>query len=413
MKYPLHVTSEIGELKAVLLHRPGREIENLMPEHLERLLFDDIPYLPAMQKEHDYFASVLRNEGVEVLYLEKLAAEALHSEEIRQRFVDQVLKENQLGFDESGQHLREYLLGLSSDQLVESVISGVRKTEVPKSKNLHLYELMNAQYPFYLDPMPNLYFTRDPAAAIGNGISINRMNREIRRRESLFLDYIVKYHPRFAKHSIPLWYDRTDPFSMEGGDQLVLSPQVVAVGVSERTNSHAVEALARRLFQKSEGFRQVIAIEIPKMRAFMHLDTVFTMVDRDKFTVHPEVFDAIHEMEIFVLEPDEEDQLRITRRTNLAQTLREVLGLTEIDLIPCGGGDSVAAAREQWNDGSNTLAIAPGVVVTYDRNSASNQALREHGVQVIEIPGSELGRGRGGPRCMSMPLVRDDVVFAN
>ena len=410
MNHPLHVTSEIGELRTVLLHRPGREVENLTPEYLERLLFDDIPYLPAIRKEHDYFAQTLRNRGIEVVYLETLAAEALKSAEIREQFVEDILTESKANVTSAFYHLKEYLLSLTNEQLVEKVMSGIRKSEIREEKKNHLYEMMEEHYPFYLDPMPNLYFTRDPAAVIGNGISINRMRRRARRRESLFMDYIIRYHPRFTSHQIPVWFERDFRFSMEGGDQLVLNRHVLAVGVSERTTAQAIEQLALNLFAGQEDIRKVLAVEIPKSRAFMHLDTVFTMVDRNKFTVHPEILGPQGEMRIYILEPEEEKEtVKISERNNLIETLKEVLGLEEVVLIPCGGGDFIASAREQWNDGSNTLAIAPGVVVTYDRNYVSNQLLREHGVEVIEVPSSELARGRGGPRCMSMPLIRDDI----
>ena len=410
MKHPLHITSEIGELRTVLLHRPGREVENLTPEYLERLLFDDIPYLPAIQKEHDYFAQTLRNRGIEVVYLETLLAEALHNTELREQFIEDILEESKANVNSTFYHLKEYLLSLPNEQLVEKIMSGIRKSEIQEEKKMHLYEIMDDHYPFYLDPMPNLYFTRDPAAVIGNGISINRMSRGARRRESLFIDYIIRYHPRFASHKIPIWFERNYRFSIEGGDILVLNKNVLAVGVSERTTAQAIERLALNLFDKQKDIQKVVAVEIPKSRAFMHLDTVFTMVDREKFTVHPGILGPHGEMRIYILEPGEEKgTIKISERNNLIKTLKEVLELQEVVLIPCGGGDSIASAREQWNDGSNTLAIAPGVVATYDRNYVSNQQLRDYGVEVIEVPSSELSRGRGGPRCMSMPLIREDI----
>ncbi|PHB25126.1 arginine deiminase [Bacillus pseudomycoides] len=410
MKHPIHVTSEIGELQTVLLKRPGKEVENLTPDYLQQLLFDDIPYLPIIQKEHDYFAQTLRNRGVEVLYLEKLAAEALVDKKLREEFVDRILKEGQTDVNVAHQTLKEYLLSFSNEELIQKIMGGVRKNEIETSKKTHLYELMEDHYPFYLDPMPNLYFTRDPAASIGDGLTINKMREPARRRESLFMEYIIKHHPRFASHDVPVWLDRDYKFPIEGGDELILNEETIAIGVSARTSAKAIERLAKNLFSRQNKIKKVLAIEIPKCRAFMHLDTVFTMVDYDKFTIHPAIQGPKGNMNIYILEKGkDEETLKITHRTSLTEALKEVLGLSELVLIACGGGDVIASAREQWNDGSNTLAIAPGVVVTYDRNYVSNALLREHGIEVIEVLSSELSRGRGGPRCMSMPIVRKDI----
>ncbi|OCA84809.1 arginine deiminase [Pradoshia sp. D12] len=410
MTNPIHVTSEIGTLKTVMLKRPGKEVENLTPEYLERLLFDDIPYLPIIQEEHDYFANTLRDQGIEVLYLEKLAAESLTNPEVKEEFVSRMLEESNAKVQGTFENLKEYLLSFSNEDMVDKIMSGIRKNELEISKKTHLYELMEDHYPFYTDPMPNLYFTRDPAAAIGNGLTINNMREPARRRESMFMEYIIKHHPRFAGKDVPVWLDRTYHNPIEGGDELVLSPEVVAIGVSARTSAKAIEKFALSILNKQNQFKKVIAIEIPSCRAFMHLDTVFTMVDYNKFTMHPMIQGPGGKMNIYILEKGaDEFNVNITHRTDIKETLKEVLNLPELEIILCGDGDEIAAPREQWNDGSNTLAIAPGVVVTYDRNYISNECLRKHGVKVIEIKSSELSRGRGGPRCMSMPLVREDI----
>jgi arginine deiminase len=409
---PLHITSEIGTLKTVMVHRPGAELENLTPEYLTDLLFDDIPYLEVAQKEHDAFTDLLRSRGIEVLYLDKTAAEALADEAARQSFVDEMLFASKQGERRVTNALREHLLALPPLEMVQKIMAGVRKDEItlPPEHQQQLHDMVeHDHYPFYLDPMPNLYFTRDPAATIGSGLTINRMHWPARRRESLFMKYIIMHHPRFAGHEVPVWYDRDHRFSMEGGDELVISHDTMVIGLSERTTPEAVETMATKLFASSD-FKRVIAIEIPKSHAFMHMDTVFTMIDRDKFTIHPEIRDRGGKLNMFVLEKvDGQDYPKITKETDLEHVLRVALSLDHVTLIECGGGDEISAAREQWNDGSNTLAIAPGVVVTYDRNYVTNKTLREHGVEVLEISGAELGRGRGGPRCMSMPMVREDI----
>ncbi|TMW70168.1 arginine deiminase [Alteribacter natronophilus] len=407
---PFWIQSEIGQLDSVIVKRPGYEVENLTPDTLKRLLFDDIPYLPAIQREHDEFTKRLRERGTEVLYLEKLLAETLEDATIREQFLDQIITESQSDLHCSRQTLKEYLRSFSTDGLVAKVMGGVRKSEISQERKTNLYELMDDHQPFYLDPMPNLYFTRDPSCVIGNGISINAMSEPARRRESVFMDYIVRYHPAFAENEIPRWFDRTSRYALEGGDQLILNEETVAVGVSARTTPQAIEEMARNLFAGNPSFTRVVAVEIPKSRAFMHLDTVFTMVDKEQFTIHPAIHGPGGEMRIYVIRPGmEKGSVEIEERTHIVDTLKEVLNLSEVGLIQCGGGDEIAAAREQWNDGSNTLAIAPGVVVTYDRNYISNECLREAGIEVIEIPSSELSRGRGGPRCMSMPIRRKDL----
>ncbi|HAR5801405.1 TPA: arginine deiminase [Staphylococcus pseudintermedius] len=409
-KNPIQVNSEIGTLKTVLLKRPGKELENLVPDHLSGLLFDDIPYLKVAQEEHDKFAQVLRDEGVEVVYLEQLAAEAIADKAVREQFIDDILAESQKTVLGHEKEIKALFKNLSDQELVDKIMAGVRKEEIQLEMN-HLVEYMDDRYPFYLDPMPNLYFTRDPQASIGRGMTINRMYWRARRRESIFMTYILAHHPRFKDADVPVWLDRNCPFNIEGGDELILSKEVLAIGISERTSAQAIERLARQiLFDDQSTFTKVLAIEIPNSRSFMHLDTVFTMIDYDKFTMHAAIFKEENQMNIFTIEKDETKQdIRISHSSQLKQTLEDALHVDNIQFIPTGNGDAIDGAREQWNDGSNTFTIRPGVVVTYDRNYVSNQLLREHGVKVIEITGSELVRGRGGPRCMSQPLYREDI----
>lgn len=412
LKHPISVHSEIGKLEAVLVKRPGRELENLTPDYMERLLFDDIPALPVAQKEHDDFAAVLRDNGAEVLYLEELSAEALDAGEgAREAFVEDILLESSHTVGGYEDFIGEYLLSLPSDKLVDEVMCGIRKCKVDAPGVKGLQDLMDRRYPFYLDPMPNLYFTRDPAASMGHGMTINRMYAVARQRESLFMQYVLKFHPRFAPYDVPVWLDRDQTYHIEGGDELVLTTDTVAIGVSQRTSAPAIENLARSLFARQNGITRVLALEIPETRAFMHLDTVFTMVNYNQFTIHPAIQNDDGGLNIYTLEadPDSPRGLSFTHNDDLRGTLKDVLGVDELDLIPCGGGDPLVAAREQWNDGSNTLAIAPGKVVTYSRNYVSNDLMREHGLEVLEITGSELSRGRGGPRCMSQPIVRAAV----
>ncbi|ALN77538.1 MULTISPECIES: arginine deiminase [Staphylococcus] len=410
MKRTINVNSEIGRLKTVLLKRPGKELENLVPDYLDGLLFDDIPYLKVAQREHDYFAEVLKNEGVEVLYLEKLTAESLTEPQVREQFIDEILAESRKTVLGHEAEIKALFSKLDNQSLVDKIMAGVRKEEI-NLKTTHLVEYMDDKYPFYLDPMPNLYFTRDPQASVGNGVTINRMYWRARRRESIFMQYILKHHPDFKDSDIPVWVDRDSPFNIEGGDELVLSKEVLAIGISERTSAQAIERLARSIFSNPVStFKKIIAIEIPTSRTFMHLDTVFTMIDYDKFTMHAAILKSEGHMNIFTIEPCVgDDNIKITHSNQLKQTLEDALNIDNIEFIPTGNGDTIDGPREQWNDGSNTLCIRPGVVVTYDRNYVSNTLLREKGLKVIEIPGGELVRGRGGPRCMSQPLYREDI----
>jgi len=402
----IHNTSEIGRLRRVMLHRPGGELENLMPEYLERLLFDDIPYLREAQREHDAFADCLRGQGVEVVYLSDLVAESITDGEVRRDLLRQFLDEADLRSPRLRESLEDYLGALPDREMIAAMMAGVRKSQL-RREGVRLGDYLSDagdDYPFAVDPLPNLYFTRDPFATIGTGVSIHKMHTPTRNRETLFGKFIFQHHPVYK--NAPQWYDRGETSSLEGGDILVLSPQVLAVGISQRTQEDSIDALAETVLSRSKTFKKVLAFNIPKTRSFMHLDTVFTMVDYDKFTVHPNI---LKEITVFVMELDEGGKMSIRQEDGrLEDILKEHLELDAVKLIPCGQGSEIDAAREQWSDGSNTLAIAPGEVVVYSRNYVTNRSLEEAGVRIHEIPSAELSRGRGGPRCMSMPLWRDD-----
>ena len=405
----IHVTSEIKPLKKVLLHRPGNELLNLTPDTLEELLFDDIPFLKIAQQEHDAFAKILRDNGVEVVYLENLVAEVFDLyPEVREQFLRQFLKEANITGDKYTKLIIEYLNENypSNLELVLKTMEGMRLSELPKEEATTLIDRVeNYDEVMLLDPLPNLYFQRDPFASVGNGVLLHKMYSKTRSRETIYDEYVFKYHPDFK--DVPLYYSRNDVDHIEGGDVLNLNESTLAIGISQRTNPDAIERTAKRIFADENSLiRTIYAFHIPKSRAFMHLDTVFTQIDYDKFTYHPAILGTL---QVFKLTPGKDGQVDIEEiNDTLEHVLEKALNLDHVELIPCGGGDMIAAAREQWNDGSNTLCIAPGVIVVYERNDVTNEVLRQHGLKVLEMPSCELSRGRGGPRCMSMPLIRED-----
>ncbi len=407
LKTGLHNTSEIGRLKKVMLHRPGKELENLMPEYLERLLFDDIPYLKVAQEEHDAFAQCLRDNGAEVVYLRDLVEETLAEPDVRRELTEQFLDEAGLKNHRIREILQDYFAEMDDGALVDTMMAGVRKSDIRGFETGKLADYLSFrsdEYPFLIDPMPNLYFTRDPFATIGTGVSLHRMHTVTRNRETLFGKFIFQYHPVYK--DAPKWYDRGETSSLEGGDILILSPEVLAVGISQRTEEDSIDKFAHTVLSISKTFKKILAFNIPKSRSFMHLDTVFTMVDRDKFTVHPNI---LSEITVYVMElVDGKVHIR-EEQGRLEDILKKHLELEKVTLIKCGSDSPIDAAREQWSDGSNTLAIAPGEVVVYERNYVTNRILEDNGITVHTIPCSELSRGRGGPRCMSMPFVREDM----
>lgn len=407
----IKVNSEIGKLEKVMLHRPGKELEQLVPGDLERLLFDDIPYLKTAQNEHDLFAGIMRGQGVEVMYLEDMLSDVLKSDRmLREEFIRQFINEGGVKDNKVKETLFSYVNEIEDEKdIVLKLISGVRIGELDTKMSRPLVDLIKSDNQFVLDPIPNLYFTRDPFACIGNGVSLNSMYSRTRRRETLFGKYVLENHPDFGGN-IPFYYKRENPYFIEGGDILVLSNKVLAVGISQRTSAEAIILLAQNIFaDASSEIETILALDIPSIRAFMHLDTVCTQVDYDKFTVHPGILGTLRIFEIRKGDKDEDVKVKETE-SFLADVLAKHLELDKVTLIECGGKDRIASEREQWNDGSNTLCLEPGKVVVYDRNYVTNQILRENGIQVLEMASSELSRGRGGPRCMSMPLVRQSII---
>ncbi|BBM36388.1 arginine deiminase [Pseudoleptotrichia goodfellowii] len=402
----INVKSEIKPLKKVLLHRPGKELLNLTPDTLERLLFDDIPFLKVAQQEHDAFAQILRENGVEVVYLEDLAAETISQcPDLKKQFLEQFITEGGVLVPEYREALMKLFESYTDNkELIMKTMEGVKYGELKLNSDSLISKLID-ENELILDPMPNLYFTRDPFASIGHGVSLNKMYSVTRNRETIYADYIFKHHNDY-KGKVPYFYERDNQFHIEGGDILNLNDKVLAIGISQRTQAAAIDQIAKNIFDSSDSsIKTILAFKIPETRAFMHLDTVFTQIDHDKFTIHPNIMGPLEVYEL--TKNGNKIEVKLLQDT-LKSILEKYLGVPNVTLIKCGGEDRIAAEREQWNDGSNTLCIAPGVIVVYERNDVTNELLRRAGLKVLEMPSAELSRGRGGPRCMSMPLVRED-----
>ncbi len=405
----INVKSEIMPLKKVLLHRPGNELLNLTPDSLGRLLFDDIPYLKVAKEEHDEFAKILRENGVEVVYLEDLMTEVLNQNpDLREKFIRQFVYEAGIKTPKYKDAVITFLMEFHDNkELVLKTMEGINVNELAameRDTEHSLVDKVTEDSKFLADPMPNLVFTRDPFASIENGISLNKMYSVTRNRETIYAEYIFNYHPDY-KDTIK-YYDRYNPYHIEGGDILVLNEHTLAIGVSQRTQPESIEQIALNMFKNPDcEIDTILAFNIPNSRAFMHLDTVFTQIDYDKFTYHPGIMDTL---QVFEIKEDVAQGVKVEEINDSLENILEKYLNKDITLIPCGGGDKIISEREQWNDGSNTLCIAPGVVIVYDRNNITNAVLRRYGIKVLEMHGSELSRGRGGPRCMSMPLVRSD-----
>lgn len=403
----INVTTEINKLKKVLLHRPGRELLNLTPDTLVELLFDDIPYLERAQEEHDRFAQILRENGAEVVYLEDLVAESFDQNPgLRDEFLKQFIEEAGV-YNKGHQDLLFSYLNQIKDnkEFVLKTMEGVTLSELDIKKSGSLADYVSDSSDLIMKPMPNLYFTRDPFASVGNGVVLNKMYSETRNRETIYADYVFKNHKDY-KGQVEMLYDRKNPFHIEGGDVLNINEKILAIGISQRTEADAIDLLAKNIFFRSNSkVEKILAFDLPVSRAFMHLDTVFTQIDVDKFTIHPGIMGTLRVFEI--TKGNKEDELNVVEKQDSLENILSNATGQSAKLFQCGAGDPIAAAREQWNDGSNTLAIDHGTIVVYERNTVTNPFLEKNGLKVLTMPGAELVRGRGGPRCMSMPLNRE------
>lgn len=400
----MRVTSEIGPLKKVLLHRPGSELEHILPAYMEDLLFDEIPWLERAREEHDEFAGALTKAGAKVYYIEELVADIMQDGEIKKRLIEEHLRLSNIADPDTHRVVAEYLFSLPHAETVELLTGGLPKIKVRALKDtLSLSDLTPVGFPFYLPPLPSMYFMRDHGITLEKGIIVSTMFNDARKREPLFLKAVIQHHPEFSGARVL----STEPMprGIEGGDVLVLNRDTLLVGLSQRTTEQAIETLAQRLLIEEPILKQVLVMQIPIKRAYMHLDTVFTMVDYDKFLFFPGIRDMVY---MYRLSRGAKDRVHAEQLGSIKDGLELALGHS-VQIIYSGGSTSYEASREQWNDSTNTLAVAPGKVIVYNRNQLTNKILRKAGIEIIEIEGSELVRGRGGPRCMSMPLERENI----
>jgi len=396
-----YVDSEVGRLATVMLHRPGPELARLTPRNNDSLLFDGIPWVGRAQEEHDAFAAALRDRGVEVLYLGQLLTETLDVKEARDELIATVLDDRRLG-DSLRFRVAEYLADQDPRGLAGVLMAGLAHEELKPGPSGLVYQMMDS-HDFVIDPLPNLLFTRDSSVWVGDRVAVTSLAMPARDRETSLTQAIYRYHPRFAGTETIF---NPGLEHVEGGDVLLLAPGVLAVGVGERTTPAGAERLARRVFESNLA-HTILAVPIAQERATMHLDTVCTMVDVDAVVIYPNVADTLRAWTV-TAGPDREPAVLAEPRPFL-EAAAEAMGIDRLRTIETGL-DPVTAEREQWDDGNNTLALAPRLCVAYERNVETNAQLERAGIEVIAISGSELGSGRGGPRCMSCPIEREPLV---
>lgn len=403
----LYVGSEVGQLKRVLLNRPERALTHLTPSNCQDLLFDDVLAVEAAGEEHDVFANTLASQDVEVLLLHNLLVETLEVEQAKQWLLINQISDYRFG-PTFASDLRRYLAEMTNESLATILLGGLAYSELPIQSNSMLPK-MHRPLDFVIEPLPNHLFTRDTSCWVYGGVSLNPMMKAARQRETNHLRAIYRWHPIFADQPFINYFGNDDRHydnsTIEGGDVLVIGKGAVLIGMSERTTPQGVENFAAALFKSGQA-KEVIALNLPKHRSCMHLDTVMTHMDIDTFSVYPEIINQ--NLETWHLSPKNDQEMRVEQKANYMTAIESALDINQLKLITTGG-NNYEAEREQWNDANNVLTVKPGVVIGYERNIYTNEKYDKAGIKVLTIPGNELGRGRGGARCMSCPIEREGI----